>query len=101
MGHAIVDDEKKPSAAQIVVADFCLFAGVPSKSLIEKAVAPILVPQNEQWEKLIELVWQDKVEKSLRYSIKKEPKAFDVKKLKGYTEQLDKHYSLQIMDEQI
>lgn len=101
MGYAISDDEENPSAAQIVIGDFCFFAGQPNQSLVQKAAAPIIIPQNEEWEKLIESVWEHRIEKALRYSIKKESDIFDVKKLTKYTEQLSKGYTLQLFNQQI
>ena len=54
MGYALVDDHESPTAAQIVVGDFCFFAGTPSTELVEQAAAPILVPRNEKWGTLVE-----------------------------------------------
>ena len=47
MGYAIADDDEHPTVAQIVVGDFCFFAGKPSEALAAQAAAPILTPQNE------------------------------------------------------
>lgn len=54
MGYAIADQEEAPRAAQIVVGDFCFFAGEPQDRLICQAGAPILVPKDEAWARRIE-----------------------------------------------
>jgi len=101
MGYIIADDEISPSAAQIVIGDFCFFAGQPNEALVKKAAAPIIVPQNEEWSNLIESVWNNKIQKSLRYAIKKEPNVFDVQKLTEYVQALDSNYELKLIDEYI
>lgn len=101
MGYAISDNDENPSAAQIVIGDFCFFAGKPNKSLVKKAAAPIIIPQNEDWGILIELVWKSQVKKDLRYAIKKERNIFDVEKLTKYTELPNKEYILKLFDQQI
>ena len=69
MGYAIADQEEAPRAAQIVVGDFCFFAGEPQDRLICQAGAPILVPKDEAWARRIEAVLGQSVQKSLRYAI--------------------------------
>ena len=101
MGYAIADDDGNPSAAQIVNADFCFFAGRPNPELTAKAAAPILVPQNEAWSKMIETVWGDRAERVLRYAIKKEPHVFDTDRLTGFAETLPEPYSLRLFDREI
>lgn len=101
MGHIIADNEDNPSAAQIVVGDFCFFAGTPNQALIAKANAPIIVPRNESWEKLIEYVWGSKVERTQRFAIKKEANVFDTGKLIKYAQSLPEMYMLKMIDEEI
>lgn len=101
MGYAMSDDKMNPSAAQIVVGDFCFFAGKPNEVLVQKASAPIIIPQNEEWEKLIKNVWENRVKKDLRYAIKKEPDVFDVEKLTQYAISLEQEYEIKLFDRQI
>lgn len=101
MGRAIPDDEDHPTAAQIVVGDFCFFAGEPNVSLVERGAAPILVPQNEEWSRMIEAVWINRVNPATRYAIQKDPDAFSMEKLMGYAGSLDKEYTLRLFDEEI
>lgn len=101
MGYVIADDNENPSAAQLVIGDFCFFAGNPDKVLVAKAAAPIMVPQNEKWSSLIESVWGDKAKKALRYATKKEPGVFDIKRLTGYANSLGKEYEIRLFDEGI
>ncbi len=101
MGYAIPNEELNPSAAQIIVGDFCFFAGKPNETLVQKASAPIIIPQNEEWGKLIEKVWGNRVKKGLRYAIKKEPDVFDVEKLSRYAISQDQEYEIKLFDQQI
>lgn len=101
MGYAISDNEEQPSAAQIVVGDFCFFAGKPNIELVKKASAPIIIPQNTEWEKLMESVWGNRVKKEYRYSIKKETNIFNIEKLRNFTKLLDKEFVLNLFDQEI
>lgn len=101
MGYAITVKEQNPSAAIIVVGDFCMIAGKPNKALVKKLTAPIIAPQNEEWEKLIEKVWKDRVKKGLRYAIKKEHDVFDVEKLSRYAILTAQEYEIKLIDQQI
>lgn len=101
MGYAIADDDKHPTAAQIVVGDFCFFAGKPSEALAAQAATPILTPQNEAWCRVIERVWGNRVGKHTRYAIKKEPGVFDGSKLTFYASSLPPEYALAPIDEAI
>lgn len=101
MGHAVADDEANPRSAQIVVGDFCFFAGQPSEALARQAGAPELVPRNDAWSKAIERAWGDRVAKRLRYSIQKEPNAFHRDTLQYYVDSLPAGYELRLFDEEI
>ncbi|MEA4970485.1 MAG: GNAT family N-acetyltransferase [Candidatus Pelethousia sp.] len=101
MGYALADNEDNPAAAQLVVGDFCFFAGVPSKALAARAAAPIIVPGDEAWGEAVEAAWGDGVEKALRYAVKKEPTAFDTEKLTGYAQALPEPYALRAIDAEL
>ncbi len=98
MGYAVADDERNPSAAQIVVGDFCFFAGRANAALVRQAAAPILVPQNAAWEAAIEAVWPHRAERGLRYAIKKEPGIFDVCRLAAYAKSKEDAYRVGLID---
>lgn len=57
MGTALVDDEQAPTAAQIILGDFCFFAGRPDAAIAARAGAPIAVPRDEAWAAMLARVW--------------------------------------------
>lgn len=78
MGNAFVTEQESPKSAQIVVGDFCFFAGeaneelarhIPDSHLSEFI---LMIPQHEMWNECIEKVWGKCAEKTKRYAIKKE-----------------------------
>ena len=101
MGHALCDNEHTPASAQIVLGDLCFFAGEPNDELTLKAGAPFLVPQHEGWCGSIERVWGERVQKRLRYAIKKEPDVFNINKLISYAASLPEGFTLRMFDEQL
>jgi GNAT superfamily N-acetyltransferase len=101
MGYAVADDEDNPTAAQIVVGDICFFAGVPNAGLAARASAPIIVPQNEEWEAVIARIWKDRADKALRYATVKNPAYFNIEKLSAYADSLGNGYILRTIDEEL
>lgn len=101
MGYALADDDENPTCAQIVIGDFCFFAGSPSETLAKAAATEELVPQNEAWEHTIERAWGEKVQRRLRYAIKKEPDAFHRGTLQYYVDSLPKEFELRLFDQAI
>ena len=101
MGFAIADDEQNPTSAQVAVGDICFFAGRPDEGIAAKAGAPELVPQNDAWCAVIERVWGEKVQRRLRYAIKKEPNVFNKSTLQYYVDSLPEEYELRLFDEAI
>lgn len=101
MGYAMTDREEHPESAQIVVGDFCFFAGRPDRALVEKAAAFLIAPQNEGWSRLIEEVWGEKVYRTSRYAIKKEPDVFDRDRLLQMTMEIPAGFELKLIDRQI
>lgn len=107
MGTAWVDDEFDVQSAQIVIADFCFFAGKAKVELVKnkpqehKSDFIIMVPQNEEWAELIEKVYGENATKVTRYAIKKETEIFDAKKLRTIVQNLDKKYCLRIINEEL
>ena len=105
MGKAWADTLPNPSSAQIIVGDFCCFAGRPNAELVRNFPADhpsdllLMVPQNDGWSAMIELQYAPVCEKILRYSIKKESDSFDREKLRSYIKKLPQEYRLHRIDE--
>lgn len=101
MGYAITDNDAAPSAAQVVLGDFCFFAGKPSVAFAAKAAAREIVPQNEAWSEAIEQAFGCRAQRRLRYAILKEPGVFSRTKLQKYIDALPAEYELRLFDEQL
>lgn len=101
MGRAWADRRIDPLSAQIVVADFCFFAGVPAEDLVRNAAQAflIMVPAHPGWERLIEAVYPHNSRRVLRYATKKEGDVFQRGLLRAYQKMLPEDYSLRPMDE--
>ncbi|MDY2628854.1 MAG: GNAT family N-acetyltransferase [Lachnospiraceae bacterium] len=105
MGEIYVNDTvngENPESAAAVLGDFCFLTGKPERNLVERDYGKdflIMVPQNEDWSKLIESVWGSRASRRMRYAIKKEPDCFDRGKLLGYVEKLPGEYRLCRIDE--
>ena len=100
MGRIISSDDGKSAMAE--VADFAFFAGIPDKRLLTHRFSRnfmLLVPQNEEWGKLIEKCYGDKAKKVTRYAIKKEPDAFDKEKLEQVVLNIPDGYELKLIEE--
>lgn len=69
MGSAWADSDIKPKSAQIAIADFCFFAGETNKALVKNKPPQhnsdfvIMIPQNEEWSKLIKEVYGENAKK--------------------------------------
>lgn len=98
MGRAIVEPEANPVSAQLSVGDICFFAGVPSESLALTAASDELVPQNEAWCEAIERAWGERVQKRLRYAIKKEPDVFNRERLQRFVDALPPEFELKLFE---
>lgn len=101
MGKIYVTDEATPKSAMAYVGCFAFLAGAPDKELVEgkpKGFA-IMVPQNGEWEKLIEECFP-KAKKVTRYAIKKDTK-FDVEKLKAEVAKLPEGYEISPINSEV
>lgn len=104
MGKAYVDNLSSPKSAQIVIGDFCFFAGKVSKELVMnkphdyKAHFIIMIPQNSEWSKIIEQTYNERAKKVFRYAIKKEPDAFDIPKLQNIVQDVKKPFKIKMID---
>lgn len=107
MGSAWTDSSQNPKSAQLVIADFCFLAGEVREELVRhrpkehESDFVIMVPQNEAWAKQIEGVYGNYAVKVTRYAIKKEPDVFDLEKLQGIVEAVDKEYEIRLMDKEL
>ena len=101
MGYAISNHTETPTAAQVVLGDFCFFAGKPSVAFAAKAAAREIVPQNEAWSEAIEQAFGSRAQRRLRYAIKKEPDVFSREKLQAYIDALPNEFELRLFDEQL
>lgn len=104
MGRVYANDENNPSSVIAILADFCFLAGQPSRELV--SFKPewctqdfiIMVPQNNQWNEVIENCYGAKAKKVERYAMKKEPAIFNRDKLKDIVGQLSTEYTLRMID---
>lgn len=107
MGHLYADSAENPSCAMAMLGDFCFLAGNPSRELALHKPEwcsqdfMIMVPQNEEWAKVIEACYKEKARKVTRYAMKKEPGIFDREMLERAVNTLPKDYSIQKMDEEL
>lgn len=92
-------------AAMAILGDFIFYAGTPSEEFVRmkpescKQDFVIMVPQNEEWGKLIEMCYGDRAKKVTRYAIKKEKDIFDVSKLEQAVWNLPLGYELKMLEE--
>lgn len=105
MGMIFVDNEDAPTCALASLPDFAFLYGdasSPCAMELVKNLAPgktwYVVPENEDWSKLIEEAYPDKFERFMRYAIKKEPDVFDREKLQGFVDSLPDGYTLKFID---
>lgn len=107
MGNAWADSDSNPKSAQIVVADFCIFAGDPNVDLLlnkpkeHKSDFIIMIPQSVEWEDLIEQYYKERAKRILRYAIKKESNIFKKKDLKEIVDNIREPFHIQRIDKDI
>ena len=105
MGKGYADNANPPVSGQIVVGDFCFYAGIPDLNLVRniplnfRSKYILMVPRNDQWSAMIETCYGERAKKIKRYAVKKEPYVFDCAKLQQFTERLPEGYTLSMMDE--
>lgn len=105
MGNIYADDYENPESAMAIIGDFSFYAGKPNRELVLykpvecKQDFIIMVPQTEEWGKLISKSYGDKAKKITRYAIKKQRDIFDVTKLEKVVNSLDLQYSIIMIDE--
>lgn len=106
MGYAWADSYRNPKSAQIVIADFCFFTGIPNIELVKNKPKEypsdfiIMVPQNRDWAKLISEVYGKNATLTSRYAIKKEKDIFDKEKLQSIVDNLCEDYKIKMIDKE-
>ena len=103
MGKAYAIGQPPFAAAQIIVGDFCFFAGVPNEALVRhfpaQRTAPLLMAaRTAGWYPLIEAAWPG-CEKLTRYATQKTEAGFDRETLLAYTKVLPAGCRLVPIDE--
>ena len=107
MGNIYADDLQNPESVMAIIGDFSFFVGKPCKELVLykpkecKQNFIIMVPENEEWAKLITQSYGDKAKKGTRYAIKKEENIFDLNRLQTIVNSLVPPYSIKMIDEDI
>ena len=107
MGKVYGNHPDAPTAAVAVLGDFAFFAGTPSMELASYKPdrrtqdMMIMVPQNEDWKRLITSCYHEKAKVFSRYAIKKEPDIFDKDKLEKIAASLPEQYKIHMIDEQL
>jgi RimJ/RimL family protein N-acetyltransferase len=107
MGKAWADDVQNPKSAQIIVGDFCFFAGAPNLELVKNipdcynTPCILMVPGSEEWGVLIEQEYKDNCSKFMRYAFKKEFEIFNKERLMSYIKKLPAEYKIRKIDEEI
>ena len=102
MEKAFVDNVKNPNIAFLVVRNYCFVSGniddKDLKDIIDKNFKEyILIPSNDIASK-IEKIYSHNIQKSQRYSIKKEA-TFDKENLYQMTNSLDRKFEIVKIDE--
>lgn len=107
MGEVYTDNLQNPQSAMVILGDFCFFAGLPKEELVlykpehYRQNFIIMVPQNEDWAKLIIDQYGDRARKVTRYAIKKEQTIFNKDKLQSVVSSLPSEYSIKMIEEEM
>jgi len=105
MGSVYADRSKKPKSAIALIGDFAMLGGQPSEALLKRFLTfrseayLILVGPDQQWNKLIEIVFNSRAKAFTRYALKKNEHSFDEATLKKSVDSLKNGFVLQPIDE--
>lgn len=105
MGCVYGDALERPETAVAFLGDFAFYAGKATQTAAlfypeePRKNYLILVPQNEQWCRVIEASWGSRVQKITRYATRKEPGTFHIERLKAAAHSLAPGYTLRQIDE--
>lgn len=92
MGRVAVLGEDSAMAS---IGDFCFFAGRPLPELVAQADAPILVPGDGDWVRLIQGTLGEGAVPFTRYATRCAPQELDCDRLIGFTRALPRRFELQ------
>lgn len=81
-------------SALALIGDFCFLAGEPSPELLELTEAPILVPGNSGWERLIRERMGGRAAPFTRYAVRRPPEGFDRGRLIGFVKALPQGFRI-------
>lgn len=84
-------------SAQITLGDFCFLAGKPNREILKTIEVPIITPDDEAWQQLIEEEFPD-AKRALRYATKKEYSP-NIEKLRELAFSLPEGYHIERIDE--
>ena len=107
MGKVYGKEGEKPDSAMAVLGDFTFFARKPDEVLTaywpkeSRENYRILVPQDAEWERIIEQYYGTKCRKITRYRMKKEPGIFPQEILEKASASLPKDVTLLCMNESL
>lgn len=107
MGKVYGKEGEKPDSAMAVLGDFTFFARKPDEVLTaywpkeSRENYRILVPQDAEWERIIEQYYGTKCRKITRYRMKKEPGIFPQEILEKAAASLPKDVTLLCMNESL
>ena len=107
MGEVYADDVDNPCSAMAILGDFCFLAGKPSAELAlykpEHLTQDfmIMMPQNEDWCRLVEECYKDRARRVTRYALCKDGDVFDRDALRGVVEKLPAEYTLTMIDREL
>lgn len=103
MGDVYADHPTYPTAAMAVMNVFVFFAGQANAELVKykpfeyDGDFAVFVPSNAAWEECIEQAYGDRVQKSSRFAICKDP-VFDTEKLSAFMKDIPNGVELQMID---
>lgn len=109
MGRAWVDNKEKPTAAIVVVGDFCYLLGciLSDKTefdidqLLEKCRRKVIVADDSSWISFIESHYPNHLKRFSRYSIKKELDVFQKNILNDYIDAVNSEFQICRIDESL
>lgn len=87
------------NSALASIGDFCFLAGEPSPELLELTDAPILVPGNGGWERLIRERLGERAAPFTRYAVR--PERFDRSRLVRFTRSLPQGFTIRPIDREM
>ena len=103
MGKVYADSPGNPVSVMALLGDFCFLAGKPDRRLVlyypKRGGFVIMVPQDEEWAKLIRECYQGCADEVVRYAVRKEPGIFEPKRLEKIAGGLPDGFVLKKMDE--